>query len=65
MICQPCLHALVESAPTGGSRSWAVLGRGLGVVVGFLVAWWVFYLVGSAMIAIPSEFHDGTAFSDF
>jgi len=65
LICEPCLTALLEQDAAERPKIWGSVIRAFAVAGGFAIAWWVFYILGNALIAIPSEFHDGTAFSDF
>ena len=59
VICSACLKKLVRvpllkrPAFTGTLRA----GQSL---LGLLVAWFFFYLVGTALLALPSDFHEGT-----
>lgn len=63
VICQSCLSALLEVDDPKRSHAIAAILRAFAVFGGFMIGWWVFYLLGKALIAIPSEFHDGTMFT--
>ena len=57
--CALCLGEL-NGEPTGRSgglrrlRRWAACGAGV------VVAWTIFYLLGKALLTIPTSFHEGT-----
>ncbi len=59
VICAGCLKKLVK--PTTSNRlplaSVALVTQGL---MGLLAIWLFFYLIGSALVAIPAAFHEGT-----
>ena len=60
MLCSGCLAQLASGRGQGAGR-WqarlAVWAQGIG---GFLLIWYLFYLVGRMLLAIPHEFHEGT-----
>lgn len=60
MLCSVCLSRL---AGTGRKmdRRWIrrLLLAGQGIL-GFLLLWYAFYLVGLMLLAIPHAFHEGT-----
>ena len=59
IICARCLQNLSKQS-LKTVRDWAgalVLGR---CVLGLLAAWFFFYLVGEALLALPASFHEGT-----
>jgi len=59
VICARCLAGFSGLAKIESDR----LGGALGVMAAFcgvLLIWIVFYLFGSALVAIPSSFHEGT-----
>src|SRR5579883_2561409 len=58
VICANCLRALAP-VPILERPGWArllALGR---CAMGLVIAWFFFYLVGSALLALPSSFHEG------
>jgi len=63
VICATCLRKLTENvAPKRISFAWA-----LPLVqwsVGLCVAWIFFYFVGSALLSIPSQYHEGSVWMD-
>ncbi|WP_309385123.1 hypothetical protein [Cerasicoccus frondis] len=60
VICQSCLTSLLSEETKEASPVWGRALSLLGAGVGFLLAWWVFYLIGRTLLSIPSEFHDGS-----
>jgi len=60
MLCSHCLSRLA-GGDRKAARSWAqgllLAGQGL---LGFLLLWYAFYLVGQTLLAIPHAFHEGT-----
>jgi hypothetical protein len=56
VICAFCLKRL-SSKPARRYR-WAGLARVAQVLLGVLLLWASFYLLGKALLAIPSSFHD-------
>ncbi len=59
MICARCLAALAAPAKIAPKHQAGVLGF-LAALGGILLIWAVFYLFGSALVAIPTSFHEGT-----
>lgn len=62
VICQPCLTELLQEDVKERSPIWGRIGGILGAGAGFMLAWWVFYMIGRVLLSIPSMFHDGTIF---
>ncbi len=60
VICASCLIKIKRAAPRR-KRSLASLGRVAALGAGFLMAWFFFYLLGTALLTIPTSFHDSTA----
>lgn len=62
VMCRSCLEALLNP-PEKTRPAWlrSLLDLGLSVV-GFLVATYVFFLVGRILLRIPSQFHSGIFF---
>lgn len=58
MICARCL--LPGVAPRPRRRFFAALLRSCQVLAGVLVLWLAFFLMGRALLMLPSSFHDGT-----
>jgi hypothetical protein len=60
MLCSNCL-ARLAGRRRKPDRNWA---QGLMLtsqgVLGFLLLWYAFYLVGLTLLAIPHAFHEGT-----
>jgi hypothetical protein len=60
MLCSGCLAHLAGSRGQGAGR-WRerliLWTQGIG---GFLMIWYLFYMVGRMLLAIPHEFHEGT-----
>ena len=57
VICAACLKklALLESRPSRQRLNLWPAAQGAG---GLFIAWFVFYVVGRLLLAIPDEFHD-------
>lgn len=58
MICARCL--LPSQTPQRKRRLAAAALRSIQVLAGVLVLWLVFFLVGRALLLVPSSFHDGS-----
>lgn len=59
VLCSACLsHEAGPSRPAAGR--FALIFRCWQFAAGGLVVWLFFYLLGRALLAIPSEFHEGT-----
>ena len=69
LICAGCL-ARLTSPLTKARRQWSFrpLGRVVGMVLGLLVTWFIFFSIGRMLLSIPDRFHADTlwkkAFSD-
>jgi hypothetical protein len=59
VLCATCLRKLTER-PASERRGYANALRGLGGVMGLLVAWFFFYLIGVGLLNLPTSFHEGT-----
>jgi hypothetical protein len=61
ILCTACLARL--SAPVAARRSGVLAGVWLlaQTLVAIAAIWFFFFLVGRALIAIPSDFHEGSA----
>jgi hypothetical protein len=58
VICAACLRKLTPGE-TRNRRGFALAGHMGQCVLGLLLAWFFFYLVGEALLAIPTNFHEG------
>jgi hypothetical protein len=59
VICAACLKKLLR-ADTEKPRPLALLGRAAAFSFSLLIAWTAFYWIGRILLAIPTNFHDGT-----
>ncbi|TAL02205.1 MAG: rhomboid family protein [Verrucomicrobia bacterium] len=59
VICAACLakHARV---PLFRRPAFARIKRTLQFACGFFFLWFFFYLIGAALLALPTSFHEGT-----
>jgi hypothetical protein len=59
VLCSACLRnqAMPQSTKR---RSLAGFARGTQGVVGLLLAWFFFFLVGQALVQLSDSFHEGT-----
>jgi hypothetical protein len=58
VICSRCLERKEEKAEKG--KFLVALGLAWKTLLGFVVAWLIFYYFGKLLILIPTSFHDGT-----
>jgi hypothetical protein len=58
-ICAACLGKLAK-LPLTKRRGFVGAVRLTQCAVGVLFLWFVFYLVGESLLAIPTSFHEGT-----
>ena len=59
VICALCLKKL--SAPGQAKRrGFSTARRSVQVVIGILVAWFFFFIIGEALLRIPTSFHDSS-----
>ena len=58
-ICASCLKKIAR-VPLFQRRGWAGLVRFTQCTLGLLAAWFFFYLIGEALLALPTSFHEGT-----
>src|SRR5262249_21152501 len=58
-ICAACLKQLVKP-PFTQRRAFVGAVRTLACLVGVLMAWCFFYLLGEGLLRLPSSFHEGT-----
>jgi hypothetical protein len=59
VLCAACLRKLAR-VPLLQRRGFAGVVRFGQCLGGLVLAWFFFYLIGEALLAIPSSFHDGT-----
>lgn len=59
VICAACLGK-VARVPLLQRRGFSSLVRLGQCLLGLLVAWFFFYLVGESLLALPNSFHEGT-----
>jgi hypothetical protein len=59
VICAACLRKLAR-VPLLQRRGLAGLVRLGQCALGVLAAWFFFYLLGEALLALPTSFHEGT-----
>ncbi len=62
LLCAACLRASVP-ARSLPRRSLARLLRAGQLALGVIAAWFFFYLVGEALVALPTTFHEGALWS--
>jgi len=59
VLCAACLKKLVRVPFTKRSGYVRFIRVGQ-CLVGLLLAWFFFYLVGESLLALPTSFHEGT-----
>jgi hypothetical protein len=59
LMCATCLAAS-ENAPATGGHFLATLVRLAQGVVGPMIIWFAFILLGQTLLEAPSKFHEGT-----
>ncbi|GAB4341288.1 MAG: hypothetical protein Kow0099_17840 [Candidatus Abyssubacteria bacterium] len=59
VVCAMCLAKLAEARQARKARL-AALARAGEFVVALFALWLFFYLLGQALLALPSSFHEGT-----
>lgn len=57
--CADCLRKLAR-VPLLQRKGFAWVRCAVQCLLGLVVAWFFFYLVGEALVALPNEFHEGT-----
>ncbi len=63
VLCARCLAKRVSVAPPKHSRFRHVV-RSFAALVGLLVAWWFFDLIGRGLMLLPADVHEGTVWED-
>jgi hypothetical protein len=59
VICAKCLLTLA-SGPVSKGKGWSKNLALCQCVLGLLIAWFFFYLIGETLVALPTSFHEGT-----
>ena len=59
VVCTACLRKLAR-VPLLQRRGFASLLRLGQCVLGVMLAWFFFYLVGEGLLSLPASFHEGT-----
>ena len=59
VLCASCLRR-VAHVPLLRRRGFAGAVRLVQCVAGLMLAWFFFYVIGEALLAIPTAFHEGT-----
>jgi hypothetical protein len=59
VLCSACLRKLAR-VPLLRRRGFARLFRLSQCLLGLVLAWFFFYLVGESLVSLPSSFHEGT-----
>jgi hypothetical protein len=57
LICASCLKRLTVSE-TSERRAFSTATRSVQLVVGILVVWFFFFMIGEGLVRIPSSWHD-------
>jgi len=63
MVCAACLRKLVQ-VPLLKRRGFAGAISFSQCLAGLVLAWFVFYLLGESLLALPTSFHDGTVWQN-
>jgi hypothetical protein len=63
VLCASCLKKLAESGPSK-RRAFSTLMRSAQVLVGVLVAWFFFFMIGESLLRLPASFHDSSVWQD-
>jgi hypothetical protein len=59
VICAACLRKLAQAPPLR-RRAFAGVARGCECLLGLVVVWFFFYLIGEGLLALPTSFHEST-----
>jgi hypothetical protein len=60
MLCSRCLARITGASAARSSQWFKRVAACMQGIMGFLILWYLFYLVGLALLAIPHTFHEGT-----
>jgi hypothetical protein len=60
MLCSSCLAQLAAAASAKGRGRFRRLVVPLQGILGFMLLWYAFFLMGQVLLAIPHSFHEGT-----
>ena len=62
MLCVACFRKISEDLkPVKKSSPWLLpIAVSLQLLLGILLVWISFYVVGRLVVAVPSDFHEGT-----
>lgn len=61
LVCATCLaKTAVASAKEKPKRSFARVRSGVTIAASVLVLWVLFYTIGSLLLSVPPDFHEGT-----
>jgi len=64
VICAACLIKIAR-VPLLRRPAMASLIRCAACTLGIVAAWFFFYLIGQALLAIPTSFHEGTLWRSY
>ena len=59
MLCAGCIRGLIEAAPKKSLRYQGLIQSGQ-FLLGFLIVYVMFYYFAEVLLAIPTDFHEGT-----
>lgn len=59
VVCTACLRKLTRQ-PLAKRLAFAKLFRLAQCLVGILLAWFFFFLIGEGLLKLPASFHEGT-----
>ena len=57
-ICAACLSKLARKSPLP-RRTFAGLVHAAQCLLGIMLAWFFFYLIGEGLLSLPTSFHEG------
>jgi hypothetical protein len=64
MICASCLRQATARPGKSGRAIWLGLGRMAALSAGLALAWALFYILGSWLLSLPSNFHEGSVWTN-
>jgi hypothetical protein len=59
LVCASCLRSLATSA-TAKRGTLSSMARTAQVLLGVLIAWFVFFMIGDMLLRLPASFHDSS-----